>query len=150
MALHLLLHFHSRVVNQNDVLATLHMSSRWCSNSGTAPMANNSKIKTASFHIDAKSGFCELTGIYHSKREAVILPSPHEPLDIATYICRPVALIPCKVYRISANFLLLLLIWEDCRKRRIIDLCVSSIYNTYPPLYLTQGACSFMDMSLHR
>ncbi|GLJ42769.1 hypothetical protein SUGI_0886870 [Cryptomeria japonica] len=46
-------------------------------------MASSSKIKPT---MDGKSGFCESTGIYHSKREAVILPSPHQPLDITTYI----------------------------------------------------------------
>ncbi|KAH9296756.1 hypothetical protein KI387_028438 [Taxus chinensis] len=49
-------------------------------------MANSSNNKTPNFHIDPNSGFCESNGIYYSKRNPVSLPSPHQQLDITTYI----------------------------------------------------------------
>lgn len=38
------------------------------------------------FQVDPNSGFCKANGIYYSKRCPVLLPPPHHPLDVTTYI----------------------------------------------------------------
>lgn len=48
-------------------------------------MAEQQKWK-GDFQVDPKSGFCKANGIYYSKRYPVLLPPPHHPLDVTTYI----------------------------------------------------------------
>jgi len=48
-------------------------------------MAEQQKGKR-DFQVDPQSGFCKANGIYYSKREPVLLPPPHHPLDVITYI----------------------------------------------------------------
>lgn len=48
-------------------------------------MAEQQK-KTIDFQVDPQSGFCKANGVYYSKRDPVILPTPHYPLDVTTYI----------------------------------------------------------------
>lgn len=48
-------------------------------------MAEQQK-KTIDFQVDQQSGFCKANGVYYSKRDPVILPPPHHPLDVTSYI----------------------------------------------------------------
>lgn len=48
-------------------------------------MAGQPKWK-GDFQVDPKSGFCKANGTYYSKRDPVLLPPPHHPLDVTTYI----------------------------------------------------------------
>lgn len=49
-------------------------------------MAEQQKIRRRDFQVDRRSGYCEANGIYYSKRDPVILPAPHLPLDVTSYI----------------------------------------------------------------